>query len=133
MKKILAKSTLSAPVVVEVLLGDKKWDALKLHLQKTKAVEDQMRRTFPTDDDQFEFLEKNMMVNAMRSMKRFEDTFDQMTPVEAAKAAGTFTGKALDIKKARETGFREPPINVSVILSLEQTLKQLTPPANGQT
>lgn len=80
------------------------------------------KRIFPTDTDRFQFLEECMVTNAAIAMQVFTEKHKEMTAIEAAKAATLFAEKAVVIKKAREAGFKEPPINVAAILRLEKTL-----------
>jgi len=91
-----------------------------------QKVEKVILSKFDDDDDsKFEFLEQRMASNSMRAMKIFEEKAEEMTASDAAKAAVLFAAKSLDIKKAREAGFREAPINVGIIMKLEATLAKL--------
>ena len=90
-----------------------------------QAVEKVILEKFDGDDLKFEFLEQRMATNAMRAMQVFEAKAEEMTASDAAKAAVLFAAKSLDIKKAREAGFKEPPINVGIIMKLEKSLAKL--------
>jgi hypothetical protein len=86
-----------------------------------------MKQTFPTDEDRFEFLENCLLTNATLAGAKFVATYNEMNAEQAARAMSLFTNSAIAVKKAREAGFKEQPLNVGVILSLQETLNRLTP------
>lgn len=91
------------------------------------AINKFIERTFPTDEDKYLFLENCMISNAMLAASRFQQCFGELNAIDAARASAIFAGKATDIRKAREAGFKEAPINVTTIVALERTLRNLTP------
>lgn len=103
-------------------------DAERLYAVSQTEVRRFIERVFPTDDDKYAFLENCMISNAMLASSRFTQCFGELNAVDAARAAAIFAGKATDIRKAREAGFKEAPINVTTILALESTLRKLTQP-----
>lgn len=110
-------------VPVEVLapaIGEAK--AIKAH----EVLEKVLLRAFPIEEDRMRFLEECAISNAMLAQGRFVDTYSEMTPSEAAKAFALFTGKAIELRKARIADYREPQISIGVILNLQQTLEKLT-------
>lgn len=109
----------------EILSGIKTEDVAIKYALDTEEINGYLRRIFPTDDAKFTFLEDCMTANSMRAMAVFERNSHMMLPVEAAKAATMFAGKALEIKKARESGFKEAPTNPQTILNLEMVLNKL--------
>lgn len=96
----------------------------KYHLVSTE-LQEFLRKTFPTDDAKWEFLENAMLSNGALCMKKFQEEFQSMTASEAGKTGAILISKALDIRKSRETGFKEPGISVAVIQKLEKTLAKI--------
>lgn len=95
----------------------------------THELSEYVQKLFPTDDDRYGFLEDSMVANAMLASKIFQEKYTELSALDAAKAAGMFAGKALEIKKGRNDGFKTPPIQVGILISLKETLKNLnTPP-----
>lgn len=108
------------------LAGDKNADICRMFAVTQGEIARYMRQLFPAEEDRFQFLEEAAITNAALAGKRFQDCFGEMTPADAARAFAAFSGKALEIRKARESGFKEPEINVQTIIALEQTLKLLS-------
>lgn len=100
-------------------------DAERLYGVAQMEIKAFVERTFPTDEDRFAFLENCMLTNAMLASSRFVQCYGELSAVDAARAASIFAGKAVEIRKARETGFKEAPVNVTTIVALEKTLKSL--------
>lgn len=114
------------PAAVELLSGAT-FDAIEKKLGATKnEIIAYLRRVFPADDDQFAFLQDLAVANAALAGKQFTDKYSEMDASEAAKAFAIFSGKASEIKKIREADYKEPPVNVSTIIRLQQTLNKLT-------
>lgn len=111
---------------VEVLAGAD-YTAVEKKLGATKnEIIAYLRRIFPADDDQFAFLQDLAVANAALAGKQFTDKYAELDGEAAAKAFAIFSGKALEFKKAREADYKEPPVNVSTIIKLQQTLNKLT-------
>lgn len=85
-----------------------------------------LEKTFPNEEDRYKFLEEAMIGNSVLSMKRFAESYETMDAIDAARAATMFAGKAAELRKARLDGFKEPPIGVNLIISLERNLQKLT-------
>lgn len=100
--------------------------AEKIYAVRYMEVKRFLEKTFSTEEDKYKFLEDCMITNAMLASNVFQEKYDQMSALDAARAASLFSDKAVTIRKSRESGFRETPINVGVILSLERTLNKLT-------
>lgn len=98
----------------------------------SKQIEEYVTRTFPDETDRFKFLEQCAISNAILAQGQFQRQHENLTAEGAARAFGIFADKALQIRKARESGFQEAPINVSILISLQETLARLTPTKNAQ-
>lgn len=101
-------------------------DAEKLFAVSHREIQNFIERVFPTEEDKYKFLEDSMIHSSMLATAQFQKTFGQLSAIDAARAATIFAAKATDIRKAREAGFKEAPINVTTIVALEKTLAQLT-------
>lgn len=102
-------------------------EAQRLYAVKYNDIQKFLTATFQTEDDRYKFMEDCMLTNAMLATGVFQKKYGELSAIDAARAASIFADKAVTIKKAREAGFKEPPINIGVIVSLEKTLKALTP------
>lgn len=109
----------------DVLVGEIPADVARKHGIAPQELVQYMRQVFPTDEDRFEFLENCLLTNANLAGTKFVEKFGELTAPEAAKAMSTFAMTALQVKKAREAGFKEAPINVGIILQLQNTLSRL--------
>lgn len=112
---------------VEVLSGSMSFqEAKKVFGTSQFEIQKLIKQSFATEEDSYKFMEECMVANAMLSSSIFQKKYEDLTAIEAAKATAIFMGKAVEVRKAREAGFKEPPISVNVIVALEQTLKKLT-------
>ncbi len=66
-----------------------------------------------------------MVSNTILASSIFEQKHQELSAIDAARAATMFADKATNIRKARQADFKEPPLRVDVILSLEKTLKTI--------
>lgn len=123
----LKKTKLSKETDMEVLAPTKKEDKFT---SASKEIEAFVTRTFPDETDRFKFLEQCAISNAIICQGHFQEMHANMTAEGAARAFGIFADKALQIRKARESGFQEAPVNVSILISLQETLARLTPTKN---
>lgn len=112
---------------VAVAGGDKQSDVERLYAVDQGKIQDYISRAFPDEADRFKFLEECAISNAILAQGHFAKNYTDLTPEGAARAFGIFAEKALSIRKARENGFQEAPVNVAVLLNLQQTLDRLTP------
>ena len=103
-------------------------DAERMYAVSHKEIQRFISRVFPSDEDKYKFLEDSMIHNSMLASARFQQAFGEMTAIDAARASTIFAGKATDIRKAREAGFKEAPLNITTIIALEKTLSRLTAP-----
>ncbi len=103
-------------------------EAERMYAISQEQIRRYINRTFPQDEDKYAFLESCMLANAMLAGSRFNQCFGELNAIDAARAMAIFSGKAIEIKKAREAGFKEAPINVTTIVALEKTLRNLTAP-----
>lgn len=110
----------------EVLSGTPMAEAQRMYAVQQGDLDRFIKQVFPTDTDRYEFLEQCMLTNSMLAMARFHEVYKEMDAIDAARAATLFAGKAVDIRKARTEGFREQPISIGAIITLEKTLKLLT-------
>lgn len=121
-----AKEKRLKAATADFLAGDKITEVEKRYAVQAQELNKYIHKAFPQDEDRFKFLEDMMVTNATLAAGRFQDVFGEMNAEQAARAAGIFAGKALEIKKARENGFKEQPVQVGVILQLQETLDRLT-------
>lgn len=121
-----AKEKRVKAAAADFLAGDKITEVEKRYAVQAQELSRYIKKAFPQDEDRFKFLEEMMITNATLAAGRFQDVFGEMNAEQAARAAGIFAGKALEIKKARESGFKEQPVQVGVILQLQETLSKLT-------
>ena len=112
--------------LTDMLAGDKIADIERKYAVAHSELIRYMKTVFPTDEDRFEFLENCLLTNASLAGAKFVDKYGELTAVEAAKAMAVFSNSALAVKKARESGFKEAPINVGIMLQLQETLNRLT-------
>ena len=124
-RPITAKEKRVQSAAVAHLAGDKIADIEKVYAVNLAEINRLLKKAFSSDEDRFKFLEECMMSNSVLAMGQFHKKYGEMTAIEAAKASTMFAGRALDIKKAREAGFKEAPINVGVIVALQKTLDGL--------
>lgn len=110
----------------DILAGDKPTEVERLYALNNVEIQRFIKKTFPNDVDRYQFLEDCMLQNSMMAQARFAQVFGEMSAIDAARAATMFAGKAIEIRKARENGFKEAPLNVAVILSIEKTLQKLS-------
>lgn len=108
--------------VVDNLAGDKKAQVMRRYGVAIEDLNRLMKQAFPLDADRFEFMEDCMLANSMLAMGVFQEKYTELGALDAAKAAVMFAGKGLEIKKAREAGYKEQPINVLTLIKLENTL-----------
>jgi hypothetical protein len=113
----------------DYLAGDKMSEIEKMYAVNLQDITRVLKKAFTTDDERYEFMENCMVAGAVQALNQFDKKHSEMDAVGAAKAATMLMGRALDVKKAREAGFRETPINVGLIVSLQKTLNaiQVTP------
>lgn len=121
-----AKEKRVKAAAADFLVGDKITEVEKRYAVQAQELSRYIKKAFPQDEDRFKFLEEMMITNATLAAGRFQDVFGEMNAEQAARAAGIFAAKALEIKKARESGFKEQPVQVGVILQLQETLSKLT-------
>lgn len=126
-KPISQKEVRLRAATVDILTGDPTTEAMRRYALQQSEISQYLRKLFPTDEERFEFLESCMIANSMIAMQDFQKNHGDMEPADSAKAAAMFAGKALEIKKARENGFKEAPINIGILLSLERTLASIQP------
>lgn len=113
--------------LTDMLTGESIADVERKYALAQVHITRYMKQVFPTDEDRFEFIENCLLTNASLAGAKFVSTYNEMNAEQAARAMSMFTNSALAVKKARESGFKEPPINVGVILSLQETLARLVP------
>lgn len=128
---INAKEKRVQAATADFLAGDKITEIEKRYAVQAQELSRYLKKAFPDDEDRFKFLEEMMITNATLAAGRFQDVFGEMNAEQAARAAGIFAGKAIEIKKARESGFKEQPVNVGVILQLQETLNRLSTSPNS--
>lgn len=109
----------------DLIAGDSPADVERRYAIAQGEVENFIKKVFPSDEERFEFLENAMLANATLASAKFVKVYDTMTAVEAATSAVKFAGAAIAIKQAREKGFKETPINVGIILQLQETISKL--------
>lgn len=114
--------------LTDVLVGEKPAEVVRKYAMPVVDLLRYMKQVFPTDEDRFEFLENCLLTNANLAGNKFVEKHGELTAAEAAKAMATFANSALSVKKAREAGFKEAPINVGIILQLQETLSKLAEP-----
>lgn len=117
---------------IAISAGDKPTDVEKLFAVSQGDIQNYISRAFPDDQDRFKFLEECAISNAIIAQGHFAENYRSLTPEGSARAFGIFAEKALAIRKARESGFQEAPVNVAILLNLQQTLEKLTPPTSPQ-
>lgn len=111
---------------VAVLSGEMTPKQAKTEYEVSQAqIQKFMQRTFATEEDRYEFVENCFLTNAVLSSAIFEKKHTELSAIDAARAASMFSKGATEIRKARQSDFKEPPLRVDVILSLEQSLKTL--------
>lgn len=108
-----------------ILAGDKPADVERVFGVAQSEITQYIRTVFPTEEDRFKFLEDCLLTNASLASSVFVKKYSELDAEGAARAMGIFAGKALEVKKARQAGFQEAPINVGVILNLQKTLDNL--------
>lgn len=108
-----------------ILAGDKTVDVERSFGVQANEMQNYINRAFPDEGDRFKFLEDCAISNAILAQGHFMDNYKTMTPEGAARSFSLFAGQALAIRKARETQFQETPVNVQVLLNLEQTLNKI--------
>lgn len=109
----------------EVMSGSKLASVEKHFGVTSYEISRYIKKSLPTEEERYNFLEDCMLTNSVLAMSTFQRNFELMLPLDAAKAASIFASKAIEIRKARNDGFREPPVSVNTIVSLEKTLKTL--------
>lgn len=117
----------------DILAGDAISQVERRYAIAQTEINQYIEKVFPTDDDRFKFLEDCLLTNASLAGSKFVASYDSMNAEQAAGAMTKFANAAIAVKKARENGFKEAPINVGVILSLQETLKNLLPKQNEET
>lgn len=122
---INAKEQRLRAAATATLAGDKNADVCRMFAVSQQEIVRYMRQLFPNEEDRFTFLEEVAITNASLAAKRFQDVFGELSAIDAARAFAAFSGKALEIRKAKESGFKEPEINVQTIVALQQTLSKL--------
>jgi len=123
-----AKERNKRAALTAVSIGDAPADVTRAYGVTQAALARYMKQVFPTDEDRYEFLESCLLTNASLAGDKFVEKFGEMTAPEAAKAMSTFAMTAVHVKKAREAGFKDAPINVGIILRLQDTLTKLASP-----
>lgn len=118
--------------VTDIMAGDPIAIVERKYALAGIELQQYMKQVFPTDEEKFEFIENCLLRNAALAGARFVQTYNDLSADQAATAMVKFATAATTIKKGRESGFKEPPMNVGIILSLQKTLENLTtlqPPA----
>lgn len=110
------------------LSGEMSYTAIEnLYQISQNEIQTFINKLFPDDNDKFLFLEQVAQQNATLAASVFTAKFTELTAIDAAKAFAIFSSKALDIRKAREMGFKEPPIPIQTLQDLQKTLARLRP------
>lgn len=92
------------------------------------AVARLLRRVFPTQEAQLDFLETCFTANAMLASQIFAEKANDMSAYQAAAAAGIFAKSLINLKQARATNFQErQPVPVNLLVQLKEALTN----ANG--
>lgn len=81
----------------------------------------------PSDGNVFESLEKLFLTNANSAAIAFKASMHLLNAEQLAKCAAMFAGKGLEIRMAREKGFKDQPINTQILIQLSETLKKVSP------
>lgn len=94
-------------------------------LQKKKVKQQILVSNNP--EEIFKTLEDLFLDNAEAAAKAFKSNMHLLNAEQLAKCSAIFAGKGLEIKMAREKGFKDQPINANILIQLSETLKQVTP------
>lgn len=94
-------------------------------------VNSALKRMFPDKAILEDLLEKLMLNNAVTAGQVFHEKAKDLTPKDAAIAGGIYTQRYIDLKKAKNSGFKETP-STSLILTLESTLAKAEKALGGR-
>lgn len=83
-----------------------------------------IRKQFVTQESLLEFVEDCMATNALIANQLFMEKAHEMSAIQAAQAAGIFSSRLVELKKARTANYRPEPIAMGVILQLGEALRQ---------
>jgi hypothetical protein len=126
-KPLTAKEKRLHAASAEFLSGAKMAEVESAFAVQRNEIELYLKKVFPDENARYQFLEEIAITNATLAAKRFTDCFGELSAEGAAKAFAIFSGKAVEIKKAREAGFKEQSINPQILIQLQQTLEKVTP------
>lgn len=100
-----------------------KVDPFKKSLQRKK---EQLLVSDNSKTEVFDSLEKLFLQNAEAAAIAFKASMHLLNAEQLAKCAVMFAGKGLEIRMAREKGFKDQPINTNILIQLSETLKKVT-------
>lgn len=87
------------------------------------AIQRIIRKQFITQEALLDFVEDCMATNLLLANQIFFEKANELTPIQAAQAAGIFSSRLVELKKARTANYRPEPISVGVLLQLGEALK----------
>lgn len=113
-----------AIMLAEHIMGDSQLAVETKHQVSSGYVRKLLVRHFGSREQLDEILEDVLLENALVASSIFERKKETLTARDAATAAGIFTQRYLEKKRARENP-EAPILPVHVVLKMEQTLSQL--------
>lgn len=89
-------------------------------------VKDLFEREFSTRDELLDSIETGMLGGAAAALEVFLNDVQNLDPDKAAGAAAALMSKYTELKRARNSDFKNDPINITLLQKLEVTIGQLS-------
>lgn len=110
--------------LAEHLAGESQLHVESKYALAQGAVGRLVRKVFLNEEELLDFLQSAMATNAMVANQIFFEKAHELTALQAAQASGIFTGKLVELKKARVSGFRQETVPVNVLIDLNTALQK---------
>lgn len=82
-------------------------------------------RFFRADNSLHQYLEELMLQASVRAVGIFHDKADEMSPVQAGMVAGIFADKALALRKARSTDYKDTDVPLATLQKAVDVMAKL--------
>lgn len=124
-KKIWSVQRRYVMALADHLAGEALKDSALKHsvpVEKLSAFKSQF---FRADNALPQYLEELMMQASVRAIGIFHDKADEMTPVQAGMVAGIFADKALALRKARSSDYKDADVPLATLQKAVSLMEKL--------
>ena len=104
------------------IAGESKSEVERKYRLAVGTVNRTIKQRFKSVEDFYEFLEGCFAQNALLASAIFAEKAPELSAIQAAQAANIFGQRAVEVRKARLSQFKEAPLSVEVVMKLQQAL-----------